>query len=151
MENQSKHFPDCFHRVTIKGMCVREGKLLMIRESENASGKWELPGGGLDFGESILEAFAREVEEEMGMKVTKMSSAPVYTWTWKYTGKRELDWFYVCVLAYREEFVDLNFIPTEECEEIKFFSKDELKTLDTNGQMVPLPEIFNHEDFKKGF
>jgi len=80
MPQQSPLFPDCFYRVTIKGLCVRNGKLLLSRESEGLSGqKWELPGGGLDFGEDIVSAFQREIAEEMGLTVTKMSKAPVYT------------------------------------------------------------------------
>lgn len=151
MENQIKQLPDCFYRVTIKGLCVRDGKLLMIKESDELTGKWELPGGGLDFGEDIREAFEREVEEEMGMKVRKMSASPVYVWTWKYQHRRGLDWFYVCVLAYRVEFEDLNFTKTEECQELEFFSKDEIGSLNLNGQMKPLPEIFNPEDFSGVF
>lgn len=152
MNQASPNFPDCFHRVTVKGLCVRDGKLLMIRESEKLSGgQWELPGGGLDFGEDVQTAFAREIEEEMGLKVIKMSPTPTYTWTWKYENHRDLDWYYVCVLAYRVEFENLDITPTEECEAIEFFDMDELKALGLNGQMTPLPDIFNSEDFEDTF
>ena len=119
----STEFPDCFHRVTIKGLCVREGKVLLAREAESLSGKWELPGGGLDFGENIREAFTREVQEEMGLKVTKMSERPVYVWTHRYEKKRNLQWYYSCVLAYQVDFEDLNITQSRECERIEFFSK----------------------------
>jgi 8-oxo-dGTP diphosphatase len=152
MSQMSPIFPDCFYRVTIKGLCVRDGKLLLSRESENLSGqKWELPGGGLDFGEDIVTAFRREIEEEMGLKVTKMSKAPVYTWTWKYENRRSIDWFYSCVLAYRVEFEDLNITPSEECEAIEFFSKEEMEQLGLGGQVTPLPDIFNPADFADPF
>lgn len=81
----SKDFPPAFYRVTIKGMCVRDGKLLMVQESEKLSGGvWELPGGGLDFGEDIFLGFNRETQEEMGLSISKISKAPVYVWTWKF-------------------------------------------------------------------
>lgn len=148
----SKDFPDCFYRVTIKGLCVRDGKLLMIRESEGLNGgKWELPGGGLDFGNDVKTDFSREVTEEMGLTVAKMSERPFYVWTWKYVDRRSIDWFYSCVLAYRVEFDHLNITPSEECEEIKFFSKEELKSLKLSGQMTPLPDFFNPEDFTEPF
>lgn len=151
MEQQSTEFPDAFYRVTIKGLCVRDGKLLMVREAETLSGKWELPGGGLDFGEDIYTGFNRETQEEMGLNITKMSKAPVYVWTHKYENRRNLKWFYVLVVCYRIEFEHLNITPSEECEEVAFFSKDELIKMRLSGQMTPLTNIFNPEDFTAPF
>lgn len=152
MTPASTNFPDSFYRVTIKGLCVREGKLLMIRESKSLSGnKWELPGGGLDFGEAIEAGFKREVAEEMGLMVTQMSASPLYTWTWKYEHKQNLDWYYTCVLAYRVEFADLNITPSEECEAVEFFDLAGLRALDLDGQMTSLATIFNPDDFANPF
>lgn len=48
-----------------------EEKLLLCRLCDGLShhGKWTLPGGGLEFGETIEEAMVREVEEETGLHV----------------------------------------------------------------------------------
>ena len=119
----------------------------MIRESDNLSGKWELPGGGLDFGEDIRLGFAREVQEEMGLTVIHMDTRPMYVWTHKYEKKRNLDWFYSFVVAYRIELKDLNITPTDECAEIAFFTKEELAAMDLCGQVKPLATIFNPDDF----
>lgn len=149
---QSKDFPDAFHRVTVKGLCVRGDKLLMMRESETLShGDWELPGGGLDFGEDIRKGFEREVKEEMGLQVTKMSKRPVYAWTHKYESRRDLDWYYALVLCYRVDFKTLDIIPSDECEEIKFFTQDELHDIKIIGQMTSLPGIFDVKDFTEPF
>jgi len=56
----SKNFPDSFYRVSVKGLCIQDGKIFLMKESSEKSGKWMLPGGGLDFGESMQEALARE-------------------------------------------------------------------------------------------
>ncbi len=145
---QSPLFPDAFYRVTIKGLCVRNGKLLMIRETRRKD-QWELPGGGLDFGEDIREGFNRETEEEMGLQTVKMSKSPVYVWSHK--NERTENWFYSFVVAYRIELEHLDFTPSEECAEIRFFLPEELKTLKLAGQMTPLVEIFNPEDFPGNF
>ena len=42
-------------------------KVLLIRRSDN--GRWCLPGGGVDPGESAEEACVRETFEETGLKV----------------------------------------------------------------------------------
>ena len=55
-------------RVGAYAVCVREGRLLLVHQSAPgpAQGKWTLPGGGVDFGESPATATVREVEEGTG-------------------------------------------------------------------------------------
>jgi len=51
---------------------VREGRILLCRISEqipNDAGKWTLPGGGIDFDESIPDGVARELSEETGYEI----------------------------------------------------------------------------------
>lgn len=145
----SKDFPDSFYRVSIKGLCVRDGKILLAEEQLPGQTKprWELPGGGLDFGEDIETAFKREVDEEMGLTVKYVSSAPIYVWDYRFENKRGMDWFHTILLAYRVEFEDLNIRPTPECLRVEFFSKEELKTLGLDHHMAQLIDLFNPSDF----
>lgn len=144
----SQHFPDSFHRVTIKGLYVKGGKILLVREGSGDEARWEMPGGGLDFGEEPREGLEREVREEMGLTLEKVSKAPVYVWPYKYTGKRGVEWYYSLVVAYRAEFTHLDFTPTPECEEIRFFSKEELAGVRLSGQAKRLLEFFDPQDFE---
>ena len=84
----------------------------------------------------------------MGLMVKKMSKQPVYVWTHLYEKKRNMDWYYSLVLAYQVWFEDLNFKPTEECEEIGFFSLDEMRNMPITGQVGGLLDVINFEDFK---
>jgi 8-oxo-dGTP diphosphatase len=47
-----------------------DGRLLLIRRGD--SGKWALPGGTLEWGETLRVAITREVFEETGARVTQL-------------------------------------------------------------------------------
>lgn len=55
----------CFYRVSLKAVIYdTDGKVLMVKEKNNPS--WNLPGGGMDYGESERQALTRELKEEVG-------------------------------------------------------------------------------------
>ena len=49
-----------------RGVCVRDGKLLLCRAKGGSS--TYLPGGHIEFGETGRQALVREVKEELGME-----------------------------------------------------------------------------------
>jgi 8-oxo-dGTP diphosphatase len=56
----------------------QRGRVLILKRSENSGsnpGKWELPGGKPNKGESFEESFRREVLEETGFLITIHQSA----------------------------------------------------------------------------
>ena len=53
------------------------GKILLTRREDN--GRWCLPGGGMDPGESAAEACVREVFEETGLQVKATKLVGIYT------------------------------------------------------------------------
>ncbi len=145
----SNNFPDSFFRVTVKGLCYKDGKVLLLKESEKLSNKWEMPGGGLDFGEDIIACLKREIKEETGLVVTQVSKQPVYIWTWRFENSRHMDWYYSLVLAYRIELENLDFTPSDECVEMRFFSKEGLQDAELHKQTTYLKTIFNPADFSE--
>jgi len=56
------------------GLLLRpDGQLLLAQRPQGKpwAGWWELPGGKLDAGETVLQALARELFEELGVRVTQ--------------------------------------------------------------------------------
>ena len=54
-------------KVDVRGAVVRDGKILLIQE--RADGKWAMPGGWADLGNSPASVAEREVWEESGFRV----------------------------------------------------------------------------------
>lgn len=57
------------------GVAVRRGdKILVVRRvgHDHLGGKYELPGGGIDEGETFIEGAVRELLEETGLTVTEV-------------------------------------------------------------------------------
>lgn len=49
-----------------------EGKLLLSLRgplAKNERGKWEIPGGAIEFGETLEEGLKREMKEEIGVEI----------------------------------------------------------------------------------
>lgn len=53
------------------GAVIQQGDsiLLIKRRFEPSKGKWSIPGGLVEVGETLREALRREVEEEVGLEV----------------------------------------------------------------------------------
>jgi 8-oxo-dGTP diphosphatase len=56
-------------RLSVYGAAARNGRILVIRLAPHvpSGGQWSLPGGGVDWGETLHEALHREVWEEAGL------------------------------------------------------------------------------------
>jgi 8-oxo-dGTP diphosphatase len=59
--------------VGVGAVVVQAGRVLLVRRGrEPLKGKWSLPGGMLELGESLHQGVVREVEEETGLQVVPL-------------------------------------------------------------------------------
>jgi ADP-ribose pyrophosphatase YjhB (NUDIX family) len=66
--------------VTVDALIIRDNKVLLIKRGHDPyEGYWALPGGYVDWDETVEEAIAREVKEEVGLDVTETKFFGVYS------------------------------------------------------------------------
>ncbi|MGW6705752.1 (deoxy)nucleoside triphosphate pyrophosphohydrolase [Streptomyces sp. NPDC054956] len=65
-------------RIVVGGALCHEGRLLAARRSAppELAGRWELPGGKTEPGESVPEALVRELREELGVETEALERIP---------------------------------------------------------------------------
>jgi 8-oxo-dGTP diphosphatase len=57
-------------QLAVSAVIFRDGKVLLVRRARSPGhGFYSLPGGRVEFGESLHTALTREVDEETGLKI----------------------------------------------------------------------------------
>jgi 8-oxo-dGTP pyrophosphatase MutT (NUDIX family) len=66
-----------------KALILSDGKyLLLLRSAEEdiRPSDWDIPGGGIEPGETEQEAMVREVKEESGIDLSSCQAIPIKRW-----------------------------------------------------------------------
>lgn len=122
-----------------KGLAIKTGcaaivwdsqrtKILLTRRSDN--GRWCLPGGGLESGESASEAVEREVFEETGLRVRAERLIGVYTSPDIVIEYADGNRFQLVAMSFEAEIIGGEPALSEETTEIGFFTPQEIEAMD---------------------
>ena len=99
-------------RVAVNGVIERDGRVLLARRRD--IGWWNLPGGGVELGESVTEGLQREMREEIGAEIEIVRLAGVYS----KPQKSEVVLVFLCSLAPAQVSA---LRTTEEVSELAWF------------------------------
>ena len=99
----SREYPD-YPRVGVGAVVLRGEHVLLVRRGgQPSSGKWSLPGGMVELGETTVDAIRREVTEECGCDVRVIDVAGVITRVVRDgDGRVRYHWVLVDYLAYAD-------------------------------------------------
>ncbi len=123
--------PDAFYRVSIK-LIVKNPQDELLVLKENSTGQWELPGGGLDHGETIRQTVEREVREELSVQLSSLSETAVVTEVGMHP-----DNYATVKIYYRATLSSYDFIH-EDGFESKFVTESEFLQLPMAGDESPI-------------
>ena len=102
--------------------------VLLTRRSDN--GRWCLPGGGMDPGESAVECCAREVLEETGLVVRVGRLVGVYSTPHRVIEYADGNRRQGVNLSFEAEAVGGELCITDETTEVGYFSLEQMKSMD---------------------
>lgn len=115
--------------VGVGAIIVKSGKILIQKRSQkvrNDRGKWEIPGGGIELGETQEEALKREVMEEVGIEVEPVELLSVYDNIIPADKQHWIAPTYLCKILKG----DPQIMEPEKSDDLKWFSLEEAKKLD---------------------
>jgi ADP-ribose pyrophosphatase YjhB (NUDIX family) len=103
-------------------------RVLLTRRTDN--GRWCLPGGRLEPGESVVEGCAREVWEETGLQVRVGKLIGVYSNPHRLIEYADGNRFQLVSFCFEAEVVDGTLGLSDETTEYGYFSLEEIASID---------------------
>ncbi|MEU9762793.1 (deoxy)nucleoside triphosphate pyrophosphohydrolase [Streptomyces sp. NPDC047987] len=116
-------------RVVVAGAVFDRGRLLAARRSAppELAGRWELPGGKLEPGETGEQALVRELREELGVETRPLERVP---------GEWPLKPGYV-LRVWTARLVSGEPAPLQDHDELRWLGPDEIDAVDWLDQDLP--------------
>jgi len=111
-------------KLDVRAAVFRDGRVLLVKE--RSDGRWTLPGGWADVGDSPRAAVEREVREESGYEVRAVKLGAVYD---RNLHAHSPLMFHVWKLFFVCELTGGSPRPSLETEAVDFFAPDELPPL----------------------
>ena len=106
--------------IIVGGIIEKDNKILMVKEAKKKCyGKWNIPAGHSEKGETIFEGEIREIFEETGCKVRLKNVLPIMS--------KEIENTTLLIITFTTELLEENIsFDEKEILDVKWISKEEL-------------------------
>jgi 8-oxo-dGTP diphosphatase len=124
----------------VGGIVFRGDDVLLVRSAKGAlKGRWTLPGGAQDVGETIYETAIREVREEAGIEIETIGIVTAVDSLWRdEAGKPKYHYTIVEVLA---EWRSGDLVAGDDAEAADWVSPDRIAGLNLWSETVRVIEL----------
>jgi ADP-ribose pyrophosphatase YjhB (NUDIX family) len=103
-------------------------KVLLTRRTDN--GRWCLPGGRMESGESVIETCMREVLEETGLEVRIVRLLGVYSSPHRLVEYADGNRYQIVALNFEAEAVGGSLTTSDETTDCGYFTAEEIWRMD---------------------
>jgi 8-oxo-dGTP diphosphatase len=116
-------------KVAVGAVVVKEGKILLVkRKYPPKKGKWAIPGGSVQLGETLQAATEREIREETGLLIK--AREPFHTFDLIERDSRGEILFHYVIVDLHADYVSGKIIPADDVSNARWFAPDEIEGLE---------------------
>ncbi len=95
-------------------------------------GYWDLPGGFIEFGESVEESLRRELREELGVEIGDIKYFSSFPDRYQFSNLN----YHTLGLVYSAKYEGQKLVPADDVTETRFFKSEDIPF-----QMIAFPSV----------
>jgi 8-oxo-dGTP diphosphatase len=123
-------------QLAVSAAIFRDGKILLVRRARSpGQGFYSLPGGRVEFGESLHAALHREVDEETGLKIEILGLAG-----WREVLPGTTGGGHYLIMSFASRWIGNEPVLNDEHDDFKWLAPDAIGDLRVTGGLQEVIE-----------